>query len=503
MAAPTQAKRPRLDDDALVVPKDVVARIRQSLAAPARPGSGSEPSCYRFSILSWNIDGIDETGDRDRMLRCLAVAEHIAKTQPAIVLLQEVIPPQLELLLAPQLLGEHYDVVCPENPRMAYYCAMLLHKRQAQALAPPTTRHFASSQMGRHFLAVDVVVDRQVGAPLTVITTHLESTKSERAERIKQLTEILIAAADYAASRPHTVLFAGDVNARDEEVVAARKVARAKRPGVDNIVDAWVWCGSQKMNEFTWDTSVNTNLGCQFSSRCRFDRCYFSSPHVTDGQGAIRGKSLQRSSDEQHQQQASHWVASSFELVGRSKVEGLGRFPSDHWGIQVTWALPASSSQTSTAESPIGEPSNAGGGRSSEAATVSDKNLSGGVDSTLSEQERRQRRELAAARAEKRLDMLSNRGTCNMKKQSITSPPLAPKPETAVRDATCEEESEERILAQAIALSLQETSSGSEKKSAISSDGSRTAPAEAGSVFEHLTVSCTASNQPAIDLDPD
>ena len=85
MSALPQGKRPRLDADALVVPKDVVARIRQSLAAPAQLGSGS--SCYRFSLLSWNVDGIDETGDRDRMLRCVAVAEHIAETQPAICLL--------------------------------------------------------------------------------------------------------------------------------------------------------------------------------------------------------------------------------------------------------------------------------------------------------------------------------------------------------------------------------------------------------------------------------
>ena len=33
------------------------------------------------------------------------------------------------------------------------------------------------------------------------------------------------------------------------------------------------------------------------------------------------------------------WSAGAFELVGRAKVEGLGRFPSDHWGLQVRWSL--------------------------------------------------------------------------------------------------------------------------------------------------------------------
>jgi endonuclease/exonuclease/phosphatase family metal-dependent hydrolase len=264
------------------------------------------------------------------MLRCLAVAEHIAATQPAIVMLQEAVPPILELLLAPQLLGNHYEIICPENPSMPYYCVFLLHKQRVQKLAAARTRHFASSRMGRHFLAVDVSVDTQTDASLTFVTTHLESMKTEKAERVKQFTEVLLAIGD-AGLKGRTVVLAGDLNIRDDEVVAARQRAREKSPQIDNIVDVWTWCGSPKGQEFTWDTSENTNLGVLYKSRCRFDRCFFLSSGVTDGKGISRGKFAEGSlSNCKHVPHVAQWAATDFTLVGQSQVEGLGRFPSDH-----------------------------------------------------------------------------------------------------------------------------------------------------------------------------
>merc|ERR1719240_1479892 len=132
------------------------------------------------------------------MLRALAVAEHIASTQPVAVLLQEVIPPQLELLLAPQVLGAHYDIVCPENPTMPYYCVILLHKKRVR-ISSQATKHFPTSRMGRHLLMTDVVIDGRDDAPLTLSTTHLESTKSEKTERIKQLVDVFCTLSDVAA----------------------------------------------------------------------------------------------------------------------------------------------------------------------------------------------------------------------------------------------------------------------------------------------------------------
>ena len=338
MSALPSAKRGRHEEEPIVVPREVVARVRQSLAGPGPAETARGTSS--FLLLSWNIDGIDETRERDRMLRCLAVAEHIAATQPAIVMLQEAVPPILELLLAPQLLGNHYEVICPENPSMPYYCVFLLHEQRVQKLAAARTRHFASSRMGRHFLAVDVSVDAQTDASLTFVTTHLESMKTEKAERVKQFTEVLLAIGD-AGLKGRTVVLAGDLNIRDDEVVAARHRAREKSPQIDNIVDVWTWCGSPKGQEFTWDTSENTNLGVLYKSRCRFNR-FFLSSGVTDGKGISRGKFAEGSlSNCKHVPNVAQWAATDFTLVGQSQVEGLGRFPSDHWGLQINWVLPS------------------------------------------------------------------------------------------------------------------------------------------------------------------
>lgn len=316
------------------VPRDIVARIQCGLKS--EPQAVSSGSSRPFSLLSWNIDGIDDHGPQDTMLRALAVAEHIATTQPVAVCLQEVIPPQLELLLAPQTLGGCYDVVCAENPSLPYYCAMLLHKRRVRRVSSQT-RHFETSKMGRHLLSVDVVLDGCSSSPVTLLTTHLESTKSEKRERVRQLAEVFRVMAE-SASRSRTLILAGDLNVRDDEVVAARQAAGA---GADRVLDAWQCCGSPKDHEFTWDMATNTNLGAPHRARCRFDRCLFAG-------GA--------------------WAPTSFELVGRTRAGG--RFPSDHYGLQIAFAA------ASLAEGPC---------------------TPGGAE------ERARRRALAAERAEARL----------------------------------------------------------------------------------------------------
>eukprot|EP00927_Polykrikos_kofoidii_P081578 TRINITY_DN7909_c0_g1_i1.p1 TRINITY_DN7909_c0_g1~~TRINITY_DN7909_c0_g1_i1.p1 ORF type:complete len:693 (+),score=119.35 TRINITY_DN7909_c0_g1_i1:122-2080(+) len=458
-APPAKRARQQNEDAAqaqgtLVVPKDVVAKIKQSLAGPPThpkivAGSG------QIQVLSWNIDGIDDTGEQDRMLRCLGVAQHIASTQPVAVLMQEVIPPQMELLLAPQVLGEYYDFVCPDNPRMPYYCAMLLLKKRAKIMKAPQTEHFEASKMGRHYLIVDIVVDEEANAPITLITTHLESTKSEKPERIRQLTKVLLAMQEFAAM-DRTVILAGDLNARDDEVDTARRMARAKSTSsrVEAVLDAWVHCGSPKKHMFTWDTSTNNNLGVLYTSKCRFDRCLFLSPNAprvgTDGGGGVM-----------------KWEPAKFELAGRSKVEGLGRFPSDHWAIETTWALtgrngpnvrggvvtlgkkrlvaaspvpaaPSTSQAKSTREkpvvvagvlqnrgshssndstlltTPVGSSSSASSAGASLSECAAANEGAGKVDSVIvGEEERRKRRETAAARAEQRKSDQSSRGVAS------------------------------------------------------------------------------------------
>lgn len=389
---------------ALRVPKEVTARIKRNLsaspvAAPAIPAGGERLTCL---LLSWNIDGIDEAGPQDTMLRALAVAEHISATQPVAVLLQEVIAPQLELFSAPQVLGDRYEIVFPDNPSMCYYCAILLDKRRAKLVSKARTTHFTMSQMGRHFLSVDIVVDGQTGAPITCITTHLESTKPERQERVRQFSEVLrevsqrSSSSSYRSGCARTVVLAGDLNIRDDEVTEVRRTMRSTCPTVDDIVDAWLWCGSPKAHEFTWDTAQNTNLGVTYKSRCRFDRCFFLSPGLTKGAGAggrFKKPLLSPTS--------GVWDASAFALVGRDKVEGLGRFPSDHWGMQVTFTLNGAASAgpaAATAEKVVAaeEPEPPVAAVAAEAPVAS----AGSGDSPA---ERLRKREIAAAKAEARL----------------------------------------------------------------------------------------------------
>jgi len=522
------AKRPRLNDspeDALVVPKDVIARIKRSLAGPEPTAVSAGSGC--FSLLSWNVDGIDDTSENDRMRRCLAVAEHVAATQPIAVFLQEAVPPQLQLLAAPQVLGQHYDFVCPENPRMPYYNVIMLHKRRTRTLSEPRTTDFATSQMGRHFLAIDVVVDGYVNSPLTFVTTHLESTKTEKAERVKQLTQILETLAKTGVRQPPpTVVAAGDLNVRDEEVVAARKQVRANSPRVDDIVDAWIWCGSPKAHEHTWDTSVNTNLGCLFKSRCRFDRCYFSSPGATTG----RGGTVHKSASATPARTGTGWLPSKFELVGRSKVEGLGRFPSDHWGVQTAWRV---------AEKSAGGTQLRDGHIVQTTDSVADSNatVTPVPAMQLSDDERAKRRELALKQAMSRQVAASSHGIGDvrklLKKQTQGQPVAGLKlnraesadsaaaetssgstttgsssvSESVVSEAHgaaadgADEESEEAMLAKAISLSLQNCSEASPLAS-VNKPASASTTGSVGS-FKRLSASSStvSSGHTVIDLD--
>eukprot|EP00929_Paragymnodinium_shiwhaense_P086830 TRINITY_DN47244_c0_g1_i1.p1 TRINITY_DN47244_c0_g1~~TRINITY_DN47244_c0_g1_i1.p1 ORF type:complete len:354 (-),score=96.26 TRINITY_DN47244_c0_g1_i1:167-1228(-) len=231
--------------------------------------------------------------------------------------------------------------------------------------------------------------------------------KTEQSERVKQLTEVLVAIAETSSTGAgRTVVLAGDLNARDDEVATARKQARAKNPHVDNVVDAFWWCGSPKAHEHTWDTSQNNNLDVTYSARCRFDRCLFSCPGLTSGLGAGGAASLAKAAAKAASADASAatrsgWKAEKFELVGRERVPNLGRFPSDHWGLQVTWtlasgksaAVPAAAAAVSTA------PRAEGASGAVVAATCSDP-----------EEERRRKRELAAQRAEMRQAQVATRG---------------------------------------------------------------------------------------------
>ena len=153
--------------------------------------------------------------------------------------------------------------------------------------------------MGRGLMLVSCHVGK---AKLCLMNTHLESTKEYADERKWQTRKCFKKA--LKVDEDVTVVFGGDLNARDKEIEEIGGVPA----GMD---DLWVRTGARKDFEFTWDMRRNTNLEFpgKFKPRCRFDRLYIRDAHPK-------------------RVEPEHFV-----LFGIERVPGCQRFPSDHWGI--------------------------------------------------------------------------------------------------------------------------------------------------------------------------
>lgn len=337
------AKKPRVAD-----PKDRTAEIATLLAQPA-------PSQLR--ILTWNIDGLDEVGGGQALAqRMLSIARDIARHRPLAALLQEVIPPALELLSSKQVLGSSYEVVVPQNPPLPYYVAILLDKKRLRRLGEPQTLPFSSSQMGRQLLAVTVELVGADAGPLLLATAHLESTKDHATERKRQLLQSLRHLRHAVCKTPKAVsaaLLGGDLNIRDEEVKAVHKDLADEAHG---FADLWSFCGAPEAERWTWDTTQNSNVAANFACKTRFDRILFISPGVSDAPGvaglaAAKAKAKAKAAPVALPAPSSEgWRPRSIRLLGKEKVAGLGRFPSDHWGLLTEWTCGSSVPETAPTE---------------------------------------------------------------------------------------------------------------------------------------------------------
>ena len=142
--------------------------------------------------------------------------------------------------------------------------------------------------------------------------------------------------------------------------------------------DAWHFCGSPEPEQYTWDTTENTNLGAEFRSKMRFDRILFISPGVSDvlgapgldglAKGAQASAASTRTPEVKSRARISPYISLNIlftiflhiyieicilylylylylwqpkQLLGKEKVPGLCRFPSDHWGLLTEWAYGA------------------------------------------------------------------------------------------------------------------------------------------------------------------
>jgi len=256
-------------------------------------------------VLSWNIDGLD-TEHGDLVQRTIQAVSDIVDAAPTVVFLQELIMPTLNLIR--RLLHPLYHILSNRNPPGEYFTAILLLKKRVKLTKDVKIVPFPNSKMARELLNVECEVD---DFPVYLSTSHLESLKDCSDERKEQLKIALERLA--SASTNKIGLFGGDCNLRDAEVNPVTKGLTAA--GLGKFPDAWESAGKPDDAKFTWDLRRNNNAqmpGASFVPRCRFDRMYF------------RGTTN---------------PCKNFKLVGTKKVEGVGRFPSDHFGIMMEWDL--------------------------------------------------------------------------------------------------------------------------------------------------------------------
>ncbi|KAM9308309.1 tyrosyl-DNA phosphodiesterase 2 [Gastrophryne carolinensis] len=241
-----------------------------------------------FTLLTWNIDGIDQANLQER---ARGVCSYIALYTPDVVLLQEVIPPYYEYL---KKRAVSYTIITGNDD--GYFTAIMLRKSRVKLISQEIIP-FPSTSMMRNLLVVNVNV---CGNPICLMTSHLESTKEFANERMKQLKIVLQKMSEVPPST--SVIFGGDTNLRDKEVQNIGGLP-------NNILDIWEFLGRPEHCRYTWDTKVNNNLKISYASRLRFDRLLYRAS-VDGGQ----------------------MLPQTLDLVGTDKLD-CGRFPSDHWGL--------------------------------------------------------------------------------------------------------------------------------------------------------------------------
>ncbi|XP_072303520.1 tyrosyl-DNA phosphodiesterase 2 [Eucyclogobius newberryi] len=254
--------------------------------------SSSKPSVEddpKLSLISWNVDGLDTDNLAER---ARGLCSFLVLYTPDVVFLQELIPPYVQYL---KKRAVSYLIV--EGGEESYFTGMML-KRSRVKLLEKIIVPYPTTQMLRNLLVVQVTFKEH---KLCLMTSHLESCKGHAAERMKQLRLVMQRVTD--APDDVTVLFGGDTNLRDTEVV---KVGLPP-----HVCDVWERLGKQEHCRYTWDTKTNTNKTVPYVSRCRFDRIYLR-PASKEGVPCL--------------------LPDHMALIGLEKLD-CGRFTSDHWGI--------------------------------------------------------------------------------------------------------------------------------------------------------------------------
>uniref|UniRef100_A0A8C4DIU6 Tyrosyl-DNA phosphodiesterase 2 n=1 Tax=Dicentrarchus labrax TaxID=13489 RepID=A0A8C4DIU6_DICLA len=240
----------------------------------------------KLSLICWNVDGLDGEKQPER---ARGLCSYLISHSPDVVFLQELIQPYIRFMK--KRLEANYTFI--EGGNEGYFIGMMLKKSRITLLHSELVT-YPSSRMMRNLI---VVLFK--GQKLCLMTSHLESCKANAGERMRQLRLVMKRMTE--APDDVTVLFGGDTNLRDSEVLGLPSC----------VCDVWEQLGEPEHCRYTWDAHVNTNRDFQFKCRLRFDRLYLRRA-AKDGVPQVEPDSMA--------------------TIGLEKLQ-CGCYISDHWGV--------------------------------------------------------------------------------------------------------------------------------------------------------------------------
>uniref|UniRef100_A0A8C6S2G3 Tyrosyl-DNA phosphodiesterase 2 n=1 Tax=Neogobius melanostomus TaxID=47308 RepID=A0A8C6S2G3_9GOBI len=195
-----------------------------------RPGKQLNPSSAKpsreddskLSLVSWNVDGLDI---ENLIERAWGLCSYLDIYTPDVVFLQELIPPYVQYLKKNAV---SYLII--EGGKEGYFTGMML-KRSRVELLEKNIVPYPTTTMLRNLLVA------QVDHKLCLMTSHMESCKGHAEERMKQLRVVMQRMTD--APDDVTVLFGGDTNLRDTEVIHTLIWAVPGESGQTRARSAW------------------------------------------------------------------------------------------------------------------------------------------------------------------------------------------------------------------------------------------------------------------------
>ncbi|ODM87753.1 Tyrosyl-DNA phosphodiesterase 2 [Orchesella cincta] len=161
------------------------------------------------SILSWNLDGLD---DEELEARTEAVIGIVLQGNYDVVFFQELVPSTF--IKYCEGLSEKYKVISG-FAGCVYFIATLLRKAPSIRYLDHYIHPFPNTTMGRNLLVTKVSI---VNLKLALLNTHLESMLPSSEERKTQLKTCFQIALNFPPD--FNVFFGGDMNLRDWEATA-------------------------------------------------------------------------------------------------------------------------------------------------------------------------------------------------------------------------------------------------------------------------------------------